>query len=103
MLYPPTHSEFQTPLPRIPEVFSTPSEFLIQSTNPPPEIFFRPLKNMRCILNTVAGYPAAGNDTQNARYPAAGNDTQNASKMLDTWQPGKIQKFEKMFDTCDWE
>ena len=28
----------------IPEVFSTPSEFPIQSTNPP-EIFFWPLKN----------------------------------------------------------
>ena len=50
-----------------------------------------------------ARYPAAGNDTQNARYPEAGNDTQNASKMLDTRQPGKIQKFEKMFDTCDRE
>ena len=54
MLYLPTHSEFQTPLPHlsfgIPEVFLTPSEFLIQSTNPP-RIFFRPLKKMRCILN----------------------------------------------------
>ena len=50
-----------------------------------------------------ARYPAAGNDTQNARYPAARNDTQNALKMLDTRQPGKIQKFEKMFDTCDRE
>ena len=50
---------------------------------------------MRCILNTVAGYPAAGNDTQNARYLAAGNDTQNASKMLDTRQPGKIRNLRK--------
>ena len=54
-------------------------------------------------IYAVARYPAAGNDTQNARYPAARNDTQNASKMLDTRQPGKIQKFEKLFDTCDRE
>ena len=35
----------------IPEVFWTPSEFPIQSTNPPQKSFFRPLKKMRCILN----------------------------------------------------
>ena len=34
----------------IPEVFSAPSEFPIQSTNPPQKSFFRPLKKMRFIL-----------------------------------------------------
>ena len=40
---PPMHSEFQTPLPPlsfgIPEVFWTPSEFPIQSSNPPRNLF----------------------------------------------------------------
>ena len=62
MLYPPQAfripDSFTPPSFGIPEVFSTPSEFPIQSTSPPPPpppprnlFFFWPLKKMWCILN----------------------------------------------------
>ena len=55
MLYPPRIWNSRLLYPPlsfgIPEVFSTPSEFPIQSTNPPQNIFFRLLKKMWCILN----------------------------------------------------